>query len=243
MRVLVLCVLGIASLACASLQGDGYYACARNGHCPSSAPICGTDGLCHTSAVDAGTIDGAVDAPIDAYTPPLAYTACDGDTPGTCGSDPCYYDMDPMFTHDGYCSRTCTTAAECPPYLGVASACVGGLCARGCTDTSCSSSLTCAGGRWDVPGVTSLCVTFDVAVGTFYDPCTSDGDCPRPLSCIGGACLRPCTTSTDCVSSLETCVASAAGPHACLLSCTTFPECDPFGTSCTSGSCRPSVGW
>jgi hypothetical protein len=243
--VVVVGTLAIALLGCASLQGDGYYGCARSGRCPSSAPVCGSDGLCHTSAVDANVVDaGAVDAPaVDAFVPPLAYEPCDGDTPGTCGAGACYYDMDPTFTHDGYCSRACTIDAECPAHRGLASACIGGTCVRGCTDATCSSSLTCAAGRWEVPGVVALCVTFDQAVGTFYDPCTSDGDCPRPLSCIGGSCLRPCTASTDCVSELETCVASAAGPRACLLTCTTFADCDPFGTSCTSRSCRPDASW
>ena len=247
-----LAALALSLTACApSLGGDGYYACTR-GSCPASAPVCGTDGRCHalghdggSTALDGGADGGALDdAGPDAATP-LTYATCNGTVPGACGADLCYYEASTGFDPEGYCTRSCTTDTECPAYRGSASACIDGHCARGCAgDSDCPISLACTTGRWRDDVALRLCVTIDAADPGSYELCTTDLNCPRPLSCIGGSCLRPCTTSAQCVSGLETCVVSMAGPSGCLDTCTDVTDCDFLGDMlCTSHACRPSARW
>ncbi|MFO0683747.1 MAG: hypothetical protein U0234_16935 [Sandaracinus sp.] len=243
-------VLALAAGCAPALGGDGYYACVR-GSCPASAPVCGADGRCHAGGSDGsvaadGGADGGVidDAGADAAMP-LAYDSCNGTVAGACGADLCYYEASAGFDPTGYCTRSCTTDAECPAYRGSASACIQGRCARGCAgDSDCPFSLACATGRWRDDAALRLCVTIDLADPGSYDTCTTDANCPRPLSCIAGSCQRPCTISTDCISDLETCVASMSGASGCLYDCANVSDCDFLGDMlCTSHTCRPTPTW
>lgn len=242
-------LLPLALFGCANVQGDGYYGCARGGRCPSTAPICGTDGLCHTSASasDAGTSDtGASDVGTsDAGLPPLTYPSCVGGTAGVCGSDTCYYDPVLGSSNDGYCTRHCSSDAECPAFNGAPSMCLRGQCARGCTGTAdCTDGLACSPGRWQDGTTLRLCVSLVDAEANWYSTCVIDGDCERPLSCINGICLRPCTTPGDCVSFLEACVSASFGGHrGCLYECSAPSDCTTLDGVCTSGSCHPSATW
>lgn len=230
-----------------ALGGDGYYGCARGGSCPSSAPVCGADGRCHAVGTDAGAADAASteDAMHADTGSPLSFAACDGTVAGACGADTCYFEAQGGLDHVGYCTRSCTTHDDCPAYQGSTSACVNGRCARGCSgDFDCPESLACASGRWRDDLAVSVCATIDDADPGSYEACTTDASCPRPLSCVGGACLRPCTTSTDCITGLETCTTSGAGPRACLYTCADVTECELLGDMiCASHVCRPTPSW
>lgn len=235
-------IAGGAAGGCASLHGDGYYACSRSGQCPTSAPVCGGDGRCHVLGVDASTSDAGTPA-IDANVPPLAYEACNGGTSGTC-SGSCYFDDVLDTTLDGYCTRTCTTVAECPAYLGATSACLNGRCARGChTQSDCGDVLACSGGRWVDGASLRLCVTLPDAESFWYTTCATDTECARPLSCVNGACLRPCTTMADCVLGLEICATSSTGARGCVYNCTGNADCNGIGDFCSHGGCNPATSW
>lgn len=242
---LALALLAIVVGACASLQGDGFYGCARGGACPASAPFCGGDGLCHTSpAIDAGTSDGAA-ADDDTGAAPLDYAACQGGSAGACGADTCYYDPLLGTTDDGYCTRSCTSDAQCPAFGGAPSACIAGQCRRGCMGFSdCVAALACTPGRWEDGASLRLCVSLDDAEADWYNTCSVDADCQRPLSCVNGTCLRACTSAADCVLDLELCAPSAAGPSGCVYQCSGAGECGPLGGGpCVSGGCHPSASW
>jgi hypothetical protein len=240
MRAVAIVALVLAGCA-PSLQGDGFYRCSRSSHCPSSAPTCGADGLCHASGVDAAmpTTDGGGDA----ATSPLTYPACSGDAPTTCSPDTCYWDPVLGFTHDGYCTRACTTDADCPSYDGARSGCIAGQCARGCNGAAdCPDALACTAGRWLDPTL-RLCVSLVAAEANWYDTCSIDGDCERPLSCIHGYCLRPCATSGDCIQDLEVCATSAIATRGCLYQCAMTSECSSLGGQCGGGGCHPDASW
>lgn len=232
----------VAIAGCASVQGDGYYGCARNGHCPSSAPFCGSDGLCHATQ---NTIDAAMtpDAGPADSGPPFDYPSCNGDTP-MCGTNTCYYDPVLGDTNDGYCTLSCTRDSDCPDYMGAHSACVGHLCARGSMgESDCPVALASTTGRWEDGAMLRLCVSLVAAEANWYEICQLDGDCERPLSCIGGYCLRSCATSADCVPNLEICISSASGPRACLYECAGAADCNVLDGQCMDGGCHPHPGW
>jgi hypothetical protein len=248
MRTALSLSFALALSSCASLQGDGYYSCARGGHCPSSAPVCGADGLCHAAGVDAGvvpdtgtTVDGGA---VDTNPPPLAYDACNGDTPGTCAPGTCYYDPDLGATNDGYCTRSCASDAECPSFGGASSLCVMGQCVRGCHSASdCTDVLACASGRWTDGSSVRLCSTLVAAEANWYQMCEIDADCDRPLSCVNHYCLRSCASSGDCVPDLEICITSQAGARGCLYMCSGAADCNTLDGQCMGGGCHPAPAW
>jgi hypothetical protein len=242
MRALLMLLL----VGCASVQGDGFYRCARSGQCPSSAPVCGTDGLCHASGADAGVPNDAPTSP-DAGPSPLVYENCIGMRADmACNApDVCYYDTVIATSYAGYCSRACTTDTDCPPYDGAPSACVHGRCARGSTGSAdCPDTFGSTTGRWEDSRALRLCVDLDIAEANWYNTCAIDGDCERPLSCVNGYCLRACTTQGDCIQDLEVCVASATGAHGCLYQCSGTSECTTLSATCgAGGGCHPRPSW
>ena len=96
---------------------DGYYSCVR-GACPDVAPICGTDGRCHTTVAgpDAAAPDASIDASaIDADVPidapmPGNYLPCN---PGSCPLPDVCLGAGPDGEGPGYCSPPCAGGTGC----------------------------------------------------------------------------------------------------------------------------------
>ena len=240
------------------LAGDGFYRCAREGRCPASAPFCGADGLCHVRPMDGSdvsTVDGGADVSIDAPIgpPPISFRNCQ--VMSDC--DPgelCHRDTDPT-SHvvSGFCTRACLDNTDCPMFAGVGSSCIGampaGVCLRPCTGASdCVFPLLCTMGGWGMGTGPMMCGTFDDAFPLpYYEACSIDANCPHPLRCLGGRCLRECSMPTACVFGVEGCATGPGGVHACLENCDASPtDCDLVSAATCVGSspalCRPS-GW
>jgi hypothetical protein len=256
MRALALALATLALVACnPTTRGDGFYRCTRSTRCPASAPICGADGFCHVADVDVGVLDGGMldgEVPVDGACPASdaavpVFTDCSA-VGATCpGGQRCIAgEIAP--DRAGYCAPRCTCDSDCPEYMGSPSVCGGdGFCRRGCpssTDmTVCPYPLVCGRGRWSASTRALACDAFESFYpGEIVATCTSDTDCPPPLSCVSGQCMRPCAGLADCIDQLERCVASSSGDRACLFDCMGTPGvCGP-GMTCTANGCTPP-GW
>lgn len=193
-RVALLGVLAIAGCS-PQLAGDGYYHCARGG-CPQELPHCYPNSMgqlaCHSRppmdggdagpGADAGGTPGGFD-----YPPCMPGRACSGGA--VCVSDG---------SGSGYCAPPCDASEGCPAFAGLPSYCEGGSCRRGCNASSgCPTTSACLSGRWtDGEGV--ACTEDALASpAELYDACGSDAECPVPLACVNGACVRNCDPALD----------------------------------------------
>jgi len=234
--------IGLVAACTPTLGGDGFYRCSRVGRCPTTAPYCHPDGFCRAlpSAGDAGTDTGSEDA---GWANP--YLECTDRCVAT--DEQCFAFAIPDFGAAGYCTRACTTDAECPPYLGAQSACgPTGVCVRGCTGAAdCADPFECVSGRWSEAGpLTAACVGLNLyAPLSQYEACTTDARCERPLECIDGHCLRHCGAESSC-SLLEICFPTAMNGDVCLFECGLTPEdCDTAtSATCVGSVCRP-MSW
>ncbi len=246
--VAVLVVLVVVALsACApTLGGDGFYRCSREGRCPSSAPYCHPDGFCRVGPAALG--DAGADAEVDAGAPDLGWADPYADCIDSCtaADEVCYSLSIPTIGTAGYCTRACTTDAECPAYRGAPSACgPAGKCVRGCAGPSdCPDPFECISGRWAADGSLSTACGGQELYAPFseYDACATTDSCERPLECVDGRCLRHCGDASPRCSELEFCGSSPSASAVCLFACDLdATACNStFQTACDGRVCQPA---
>lgn len=228
MRTTLFALITLLLVACTPrvAQVDAFYECDDGRTCPSSAPYCWTsDHFCHFSEETTTTTDGG--------SPPNRYAACPANR--VCGAG--------LTCIAGVCSPRCDEDSTCPEPLTGDAICVSGNCHLSCVDASTCNGNPCAPGAWDGATVSRVCIDEARLLGSVEGmACGSGGVCSSPLTCIRGACMRPCdVVGSDC-GARAVCVEDQ-DDFVCLRDCNGGP-CVPTMTCEPSGParrCRPTV--
>jgi hypothetical protein len=274
-----------ASNFCATFGSDyqGYCsaACTTDTDCPATA-ICSASHACAPQCTAASTCQGECAcasglvcsagkgcvAPAEVGMPCSQDAECKSQN---CGSrahicdvpvgSPCTVtncEACEVFTNgNAYCSRPCTTSADCNGYGGV---CDVGYCAPQCSeefDPSCAPDR--CDGIDDGTTISWFCIcgvdncTFSIQPGAFGSSCSSGSQC-QSNDCVSfgvelaGVCAQACSSDADCPAggACIACVDGDAGgvdgdaggiDGGCSNQC--FPTCDAdSGGGCAAGTCR-----